>query len=143
MRTKNKIWIALGLLLLACIALPAQAVDLEKKIVKARLQNGLTVLMMERKFSPTVSLYIRYRVGAVDESPGQSGAAHFLEHMMFKGTTTIGAKKTAFGHGKNRPGTGPRARKAGIGRCPEDPAAGSADEKAPGQAPPVLHPQRN
>ena len=92
MRTKNKIWIALGLLLLACIALPAQAVDLEKKIVKARLQNGLTVLMMERKFSPTVSLYIRYRVGAVDESPGQSGAAHFLEHMMFKGTTTIGAK---------------------------------------------------
>lgn len=92
MRTKNKIWIALGLLLLACIALPAQAVDLEKKIVKARLQNGLTVLMMERKFSPTVSLYIRYRVGAVDEAPGQSGAAHFLEHMMFKGTTTIGAK---------------------------------------------------
>ncbi|HOG11873.1 MAG TPA: insulinase family protein, partial [Smithellaceae bacterium] len=45
-----------------------------------------------RKFSPTVSLYIRYRVGAVDEIPGQSGAAHFLEHMMFKGTTTIGAK---------------------------------------------------
>ncbi len=92
MRTKNNIWIALGLLLLSCQALPAQAADLEKKIVKAKLQNGLTVLMMERKFSPTVSLYIRYRVGAVDEAPGQSGAAHFLEHMMFKGTTTIGAK---------------------------------------------------
>lgn len=92
MRTKNKIWIALGLLLLTCHALPARAVDLEQKIVKAKLQNGLTVLMMERKFSPTVSLYIRYRVGAVDEAPGQSGAAHFLEHMMFKGTTTIGAK---------------------------------------------------
>ena len=92
MRTKNKIWIALGLLLLTGHALPAQATDLEKKIVKAKLQNGLTVLMMERKFSPTVSLYIRYRVGAVDEAPGQSGAAHFLEHMMFKGTTTIGAK---------------------------------------------------
>lgn len=92
MRTRNKIWIAFGLLLLTCQALPARAVDLEKKIVKAKLQNGLTVLMMERKFSPTVSLYIRYRVGAVDEAPGQSGAAHFLEHMMFKGTTTIGAK---------------------------------------------------
>ena len=92
MRTRNKIWIAFGLLLLLCQALPALAVDLEKKIVKARLQNGLTVLIMERKFSPTVSLFIRYRVGAVDEIPGQSGAAHFLEHMMFKGTTTIGAK---------------------------------------------------
>ena len=89
---KNKFWIALGLLILLCQAAPARAVDLEKKILKARLPNGLTVLMMERKFSPTVSLYIRYRVGAVDEAPGQSGAAHFLEHMMFKGTTTIGAK---------------------------------------------------
>jgi predicted Zn-dependent peptidase len=92
MRTTNKIWIALALLLLTCQAQPARAVDLEKKILKAKLPNGLTVLMMERKFSPTVSLYIRYRVGAVDEAPGQSGAAHFLEHMMFKGTTTIGAK---------------------------------------------------
>ena len=92
MWTKSKIWTALGLLLLLCQTVPAQAVDLEKKIVKAKLPNGLTVLMMERKFSPTVSLYIRYRVGAVDEIPGQSGAAHFLEHIMFKGTTTIGAK---------------------------------------------------
>lgn len=92
MWTKNKFWITLGLLILLCHAAPARAVDLEKKIVKAKLQNGLTVLIMERKFSPTVSLFIRYRVGAVDEIPGQSGAAHFLEHMMFKGTTTIGAK---------------------------------------------------
>jgi predicted Zn-dependent peptidase len=66
--------------------------DLEKKIVKARLDNGLTVLMLERKFSPTVSLHIRYRVGAVDEVKGESGAAHVLEHMMFKGTSTIGTK---------------------------------------------------
>jgi predicted Zn-dependent peptidase len=46
--------------------------------------------MLERHFSPTVSLYIRHRVGAVDEIKGESGAAHLLEHMMFKGTTTIG-----------------------------------------------------
>ena len=66
--------------------------DLEKKVVKAKLKNGLTVLMLERHLSPTVSLYIRHRVGAVDETEGESGAAHLLEHMMFKGTTTIGAK---------------------------------------------------
>src|SRR5271157_5159698 len=66
--------------------------DLEKKVVKAKLKNGLTVLMLERHLSPTVSLYIRHRIGSVDEMASESGAAHLLEHMMFKGTTTIGAK---------------------------------------------------
>jgi predicted Zn-dependent peptidase len=69
--------------------------DLEKKVVKAKLKNGLTVLMLERHFSPTVALYIRHRIGAVDEQKGKSGAAHLLEHMMFKGTTTIGTKNYA------------------------------------------------
>jgi len=68
---------------------------LEKKVIKTKLDNGLTVLMLERHVSPTVSLYIRHRVGAADESPGETGAAHFLEHLMFKGTTTIGAKDYA------------------------------------------------
>lgn len=66
--------------------------SIENKVIKTRLKNGLTVLMLERHTSPTVSLYIRYRVGAVDEKEGESGAAHLLEHMMFKGTPTIGAK---------------------------------------------------
>ena len=66
--------------------------DLEKKVVKAKLKNGLTVLMLERHLSPTVSLYIQHRIGAVDEKDGEHGAAHFCEHMMFKGTTTIGTK---------------------------------------------------
>jgi predicted Zn-dependent peptidase len=66
--------------------------DLGEKVVKSKLKNGLTVLMMERHVSPTVALYIRHCVGAVDETKGESGAAHLLEHMMFKGTTTIGTK---------------------------------------------------
>lgn len=70
----------------------ARAMDLEKKVFKTKLKNGLTVVMLERKFSPTVSFNIRYRVGAVDETMGQTGAAHLLEHMMFKGTTSIGTK---------------------------------------------------
>jgi predicted Zn-dependent peptidase len=92
MRIKNQLIALVTLLLLSVWCSPAQAIDLEKRVVRAKLENGLTVLLLERKFSPTVSLYIRYRVGAVDETKGQSGAAHFLEHMMFKGTTTIGAK---------------------------------------------------
>ena len=66
--------------------------DLGEKIVKAKLKNGITVLMLERHVSPTVALYIRHCVGAVDETKGESGAAHLLEHIMFKGTTTIGTK---------------------------------------------------
>lgn len=73
----------------------SNAFDLEKKAIKTKLANGITVLMLERHISPTVSLYIRYRVGAVDESDGETGAAHFLEHMMFKGTKTIGTKNYA------------------------------------------------
>jgi len=95
MRTRNKFYLLLAGIILLSASGWAQALDLEKKVVKTRLDNGLTVLMLDRKFSPTVSLFIRHRVGAVDEVKGQSGAAHFLEHMMFKGTTTIGTKNYA------------------------------------------------
>jgi predicted Zn-dependent peptidase len=95
MLIRNKLYLPLALIILLQVAGLAHAIDLEKKIIKTRLDNGLTVLMMERKFSPTVSLYIRYRVGAVDETRGRTGAAHFLEHMMFKGTPTIGTKNFA------------------------------------------------
>ena len=64
--------------------------ELEKRVQKFILRNGLTVLLFERHTSPTVSLYIRHRVGAVDEVSGTTGTAHFLEHLMFKGTKTIG-----------------------------------------------------
>jgi predicted Zn-dependent peptidase len=80
------------ILIVLCLTTSAFGFDLEKKVVKVKLKNGLTILMLERHISPTVSLYIRHRVGAVNEADGESGAAHLLEHMMFKGTTTIGAK---------------------------------------------------
>ena len=78
-----------------CLTAGASGFDLENKVVKAKLKNGITVLMLERHLSPTVSLYIRHRIGAVDEAQGETGAAHLLEHMMFKGTTTIGTKNFA------------------------------------------------
>jgi predicted Zn-dependent peptidase len=78
--------------LLTLFPAPLTATDLEKQVNKFVLKNGLTVLIMERHISPTVACYIRHRVGAVDEKLGETGLAHFLEHMMFKGTTTIGAK---------------------------------------------------
>jgi len=56
------------------------------------MNNGIRVLILERPFSPTVSFYIRFRHGAAQEREGKTGAAHLLEHMMFKGTFTIGGK---------------------------------------------------
>jgi zinc protease len=54
------------------------------------LDNGLEVVVIEDHRAPIVVQMIWYRVGAADEPPGHSGIAHFLEHLMFKGTDTIG-----------------------------------------------------
>lgn len=79
----------MGLLLLAA---SASAYNLEKQVKKFTLANGLKVLIVERTFSPTVSLYLCHKAGAVNESSAKTGAAHFLEHMLFKGTKTIGTR---------------------------------------------------
>jgi zinc protease len=55
-------------------------------VVKYKLQNGLTVLLHEDHSVPLISYHTWYRVGSRDESPGITGSAHMLEHMMFKGS---------------------------------------------------------
>lgn len=65
---------------------------LEEKVVEHTLKNGMKLLMVERHTSPTVSAWIRFRVGSVDERSDERGIAHLLEHMLFKGTTTLGTK---------------------------------------------------
>jgi zinc protease len=52
------------------------------------LDNGLQVVVIPDHRAPVVTHMIWYRVGAADEPDGKSGIAHFLEHLMFKGTTT-------------------------------------------------------
>jgi len=51
------------------------------------LQNGLQVLVIPDHRTPVVTQMIWYKVGSADETPGKSGLAHFLEHLMFKGTS--------------------------------------------------------
>lgn len=50
------------------------------------LANGMKVVVVSNHRAPVVTHMVWYRVGAMDEAPGRSGAAHLLEHLMFKGT---------------------------------------------------------
>lgn len=53
------------------------------------LPNGLQIVVVENDALPVVKAMIWYKVGAADETVGQSGIAHFLEHLMFKGTDKV------------------------------------------------------
>ncbi len=54
------------------------------------LKNGMRVIVKEDRRAPTAVQMVWYRVGSVDEVDGTSGVAHVLEHMMFKGTPSVG-----------------------------------------------------
>ena len=70
----------------------ARAAD---RVVATTLDNGLRVLLLEDQRSPIVSFQMWYRVGSRNEHRGMTGIAHFLEHLMFKGTPTHGPKQFA------------------------------------------------
>jgi zinc protease len=56
------------------------------RVIEHRLDNGLTVLVLEDARAPVVTHQAWYRVGSMDEHSGISGVSHMLEHMMFKGS---------------------------------------------------------
>ena len=68
------------------------AENLEDRVVEARLENGLHVLMLERRYAPLVSICMVFKVGSVDDPEGATGTAHLLEHMLFRGTKSIGTR---------------------------------------------------
>jgi zinc protease len=78
---------ALGLLLGLAPAAPALAAEQAgAKVADFTLANGLELVVIPDHRAPVVTHMIWYKVGAADETPGKSGLAHFLEHLMFKGT---------------------------------------------------------
>ena len=69
------------------------------------LKNGLRVIVKEDRRAPTAVQMVWYRIGSMDEVDGASGVAHVLEHMMFKGTPSVGPgefnKRVAAAGGKD------------------------------------------
>src|SRR5581483_7428072 len=57
------------------------------------LKNGLQVVVLPSRRAPIVMQLLVYKVGSADETLGRTGIAHFLEHMMFKGTATVGPRE--------------------------------------------------
>ena len=79
----------IGLLFVLPIAVGPATV--QAKVFDAKqtvLDNGLQVVVVENHRAPVVTQMVWYKVGAMDEPAGKSGLAHFLEHLMFKGTPT-------------------------------------------------------
>ncbi len=62
---------------------------LPERISEFTLANGLHVVVIPDRRAPVVTQMVWYKAGAADEPPGASGIAHFLEHLMFKGTDSI------------------------------------------------------
>lgn len=77
-------------LALAAAFLTAAPAMAEQAVTGFTLDNGLEVVVIQDRRAPVVVQMVWYRVGAADEPDGKSGIAHFLEHLMFKGTEKIG-----------------------------------------------------
>lgn len=81
-----RILLALTLSAVACLG---QSVEVKRHA----LANGMKILIHEDHDVPNVAMYLFYRIGSRNESPGTTGIAHFFEHMMFNGSKKYGPKQ--------------------------------------------------
>jgi zinc protease len=88
----TRLALVVALVWVLVVPLTADATD---TVQATTLENGLRVLILEDHRSPIISFQVWYRVGARNEARGATGIAHFLEHLMFKGTPTVGPREFA------------------------------------------------
>lgn len=75
------------LVVLSTVSSKAEGID--DKVTTFELDNGMEVVVIEDHRAPVVVHMVWYRAGSADEPAGSSGVAHFLEHLLFKGTETL------------------------------------------------------
>src|SRR5260221_9757843 len=84
-------WLKTKLLLVAVtFGMGASLLAQRVPVVEKTLPNGMRLLLVERHDDPTVAGGWVAHVGSANERPGITGIAHLFEHMMFKGTPTLG-----------------------------------------------------
>jgi zinc protease len=88
---KMKAWVraALAAFVAICVLMLAPAAQALPRPETFTLANGMQVVVITDRRAPVVTHMVWYRVGSADEPRGKSGIAHFLEHLMFKGTRRI------------------------------------------------------
>lgn len=79
-----------GLCMLLAVPRSADAAGVQPRV--ETLDNGLELILVERREQPMVAAGMFYDVGSVNDPRGQSGIAHLFEHMLFKGSRVIGTK---------------------------------------------------
>jgi predicted Zn-dependent peptidase len=112
------------LLLSLLLATGAAAQDLasfEKRTTVKKLDNGLTIILMERRDAPVFSYATIVNAGSAQEVPGITGLAHMFEHMAFKGSDRVGttnweAERAALAKVEQAYAAYDRARRAETGR---------------------------
>ncbi|MGD2120973.1 MAG: pitrilysin family protein [Gemmatimonadota bacterium] len=90
---KAFIILAMTVLVLSASAPEAVAQDPTPRpleVYEHTLENGLRLFILPRHGVPIASFVVQYKIGGVNETPGSTGIAHFLEHLLFKGTTSVG-----------------------------------------------------
>lgn len=78
-------------LLALTIAAPPALAQAPGDVTDFTLPNGMQIVVIEDHRAPVVVQMLWYPIGSADEPPGKSGIAHYLEHLMFKGTDTLDA----------------------------------------------------
>src|SRR5713101_9911012 len=113
MMSPHRLAVSLFAALLSTFTLSAGGARAQTTVTSERpasftLGNGLQVIVIPDHRTPVVTQMIWYKVGSADETAGKSGLAHFLEHLMFKGTAknpegrfsqtvaTLGGQENAF-----------------------------------------------
>jgi zinc protease len=89
MSSHRSAWLFVALVLIAALSgsgVRAQTTVTSEPPATFTLANGMQVVVIPDHRTPVVTQMIWYKVGSADETPGKSGLAHFLEHLMFKGT---------------------------------------------------------
>ncbi|WP_424972555.1 M16 family metallopeptidase [Dinoroseobacter sp. S76] len=74
---------------LALAALAASPLAASEDVTTYTLENGLEIVVIEDHRAAAITNMVWYRTGAADEPPGKSGIAHYLEHLLFKGTDEL------------------------------------------------------
>jgi len=100
-------------MLLSCNQTDKQNIDSDSLIInneKYELDNGLDIILHSDTSNPIVSVYIQYHAGSINETPGKTGLAHYVEHMLFQRSENLGKgefvkKLNGFG-GRYNGGTG-------------------------------------